>query len=172
MEPEREKGGSQTMADTGSANPFLAKWRRLGGGPFGRWLFSRGVGLMAPYSGTIKPAVEELEPGRAVIRMRDRRRVRNHLRSVHAAAMLNLTELTGGLLATVTMPADARMIITGVSVDFLKKARGLLTAEGTLPVPETNERAEYEARVAIRDQQGDVVAEGRVKVLVGPVKSG
>lgn len=156
------------MTQTAGANPILARWQRLGGGPFGRWLFSRGVGVMAPYSGTIRPAVRELEPGRAVILMRDRRRVRNHLRSIHAAALLNLTELTGGLLATVSMPADARMIITGVSVDFVKKARGLLTAEGTLPVPESSERREYEAQVAIRDQQGDVVAEGRVRVLVGP----
>ena len=156
------------MADNGKTNPFLAKWRTMGGNAVGRWLFSRGVGLMAPYSGTIKPAVQDLEPGRAVIRMRERRRVRNHLRSVHAAALLNLTELTGGLLAIVSMPADARMIITGVSVDFVKKARGVLTSEGTLPVPETSERAEYEASVVIRDAEGDPVTEGRVKVLVGP----
>ena len=150
-------------------HPVLSKWRRLSRSAAGRWLFSRGLGLLVPYSGTIGPRVQRLEPGGAVIHMRDRRRVRNHLRSVHAAALLNLTELTGGLLATVSMPADARMIITGVNVDFVKKARGLLAAEGTCPVPQSNERAEIEVQVVIRDASADVVARGTVRVLVGPV---
>ncbi|MEW6367085.1 MAG: DUF4442 domain-containing protein [Acidobacteriota bacterium] len=152
-----------------SVNPVLEKWNRLSRSAVGRWVFSRGLALFVPYSGTIGPQVQRLEPGRAVIRMRDRRRVRNHLRSIHAAALLNLTELTGGLLATVSMPADARMIITGVSVDFLKKARGLLEAEGSCPVPQSNERAEIEVQVAIRDTSSEVVARGTVRALVGPV---
>ncbi len=150
-------------------NPILSKWRKLSGSAAGRYLFSRGLGLFVPYSGTIGPRVQRLEPGRAVVHMRDRRRIRNHLRSIHAAALLNLTELTGGLVATVSMPAGARMIITGVTVDFLKKARGLLEAEGTCLVPQSNERAEIEAQVVIRDTSSDVVARGTVRVLVGPV---
>jgi acyl-coenzyme A thioesterase PaaI-like protein len=157
------------MAEHPRVNPILARWQKLGGSGLGRWLFSRGIGLMAPYSGTIRPRIEALEPGRAVVRMRERRRVRNHLRSVHAAALLNLVELTGGLLATVSMPADARMIVTGLSVDFVKKARGLLEAEGRCPVPESNERAEAEVVVEVRDSAGDPVANGRVRVLIGPI---
>jgi acyl-coenzyme A thioesterase PaaI-like protein len=152
-----------------AANPILSKWNTLGKSAAGRWLFSRGLGVMVPYSGTIRPLVKRLEAGHGLVQMRDRRRVRNHLRSVHAAAMLNLTELTGGLLATVSMPAEARMIITRVTLDFIKKGRGLLEAEGTCPVPETNERAEIEVQVVIRDTARDVVAQGTVRVLIGPV---
>lgn len=152
------------------ANPVLAKWNTLGRSALGRWVFSRGLGLAVPYSGSISPLIRHLEPGRAVIAMRDRRKVRNHLRSVHAAAMLNLTELTGGLVVTVSMPPDARMIITRVCLDFVKKGRGLLTSEGTCPVPESNERAEVEVQVTIRDEAQDVVSQGTVHVLVGPIK--
>lgn len=153
-----------------SGNPYLAKWNARRNSAFGRWFFSRGVGLMAPYSATIGARVQRLEPGTAVITMRDRRRVRNHLGSVHAAALLNLTELTGGLLATISMPPDARMIITRVELDFLKKARGLLTSEGSCSVPETSESAEIGVSVVIFDQARDEVASGTVTVLVGPKK--
>ena len=77
---------------------------------------------------------------------------------------------TGGLAVTVSMPADARMIITRVTLEFLKKARGRLTSEGTCAVPESNQRAEVEVQVAIRDASGDVVAQGTVHVLVGPIR--
>jgi len=143
----------------------------MSGSALGRWIFSRGLGFLVPYSGSIGPLIRQLEPGRAVIAMRDRRKVRNHLRSIHAAAMLNLTELTGGLAVTVTMPADARMIITRVTLDFLKKGRGTLISEGTCPMLSSNERAEVDVQVAIRDAAGDVVAEGTVHVLVGPIPS-
>ncbi len=150
-------------------NPIYERWQRLNGTGLGRWLFSRAVGLMAPYSGTIRALVEQLEPGRAVITIRDRRRVRNHLRSIHAAALLNLCELTGGLLASVSMPADARMIITRVTVDFVKKARGRLKAEGRCTIPTSNQPADLPVTVVVRDQSGDEVASGTVTTLLGPV---
>lgn len=150
------------------ANPILDRWQQWSRRPGGAWLFSRAIGWMAPYSSTIRARVRELAAGRAVVEMADRRRVRNHLRSIHAAALLNLAELTGGLLATVSMPADARMIPTGLSMDFVKKARGTLHAHGTCPVPESNARAEIEARVEIRDSADDAVANATVRILVGP----
>lgn len=149
-------------------NPFLAKWHRLGGSAFGRWLFSVGIGLAAPYSGTIGARVVELAPGRNVLTLRDRRKVRNHLRSIHAAAMLNLCELTGGLLAIVSIPADARMIVTHLEIDFLKKARGVLTSTGSCAVPERADHGELPVTVSVRDAAGDEVCRATVTALVGP----
>ena len=105
------------------------------------------LGLMVPYSGTIRPLVLLLEPGSAVVQMHDRRRVRNHLSSVHAAAMLNLAEQTGGIATSISIPGDARMIITRVTLDFLKKARGTLVSTGRCEVPTTNERSELDVEV-------------------------
>jgi len=150
-------------------NPYLAKWRALGGSAFGRWLFSRGIGLRAPYSRTIGARVQELAPGHAVIRMRDRRRVRNHLRSIHAAALMNLCELTGGLLSLVSIPAGARMIVTRFEIEFLKKARGWLTSTGSCEVPERPDHGDLEVSVSVRDASDEEVCRAKVHTLIGSI---
>ena len=149
-------------------NPILARWNRYKDSALGRWFASRLVGLAAPYTGTIGARIERLEQGAIELSMRDRRRVRNHLDSIHAAALLNLTELTGGLLATVSIPADSRMIITRVELDFLKKARGTVRSNARCTPLTTNRREHLAVDVSIRDQEGDEVATGRVTTLIGP----
>ena len=52
--------------------------------PLGKFLFSRMVCQIAPYFGSIKPRVEVLEPKRCVVTMRKKRKITNHLKTVHA----------------------------------------------------------------------------------------
>jgi acyl-coenzyme A thioesterase PaaI-like protein len=146
----------------------MEKWKRARGSRLGRWLFSRGVGRFAPYTGTIGARVEELEPGHSVVTMRDRRAVRNHLNSVHAVALTNLIELTGSLSIIASLPPETRMIPVRLETDFIKKGRGLMTAEANCIIPSSNEKAELPATVVIRDDAGDEVARGRVTVVIGP----
>ena len=149
-------------------NPIRSLWDRLASHPGGRRLFGFLLGRIAPYSGTIAPRVRELREGYARVEMRDRRAVRNHLDSVHAIALMNLAELSSGLALTYALPADARAILTGLSIEYEKKARGTLTAVAELEVPETSERREYEFPSTIRDAAGDVVARATARWLVGP----
>lgn len=144
------------------------EWKRLSSKPGGKLLFSKMIGFVVPYTGTIGARVEEIREGYAKVLLPDRRAVRNHLRSIHAIAMTNLVELTANLAVLFTAPEDARMIPTRMSIEWLKKGRGTLVAECHLTTPIGGDRKEYDNEVVIRDAEGDVVARGTVRSLIGP----
>jgi uncharacterized protein (TIGR00369 family) len=159
--PDVEKAG----------NSIREAWDRLHALPGGSQMFSRLIGVITPYTGTIGASVVELERGRSRVVLRDRRSVRNHLRSVHAIALANLAELAGNIVVAYSLPDDARFIVSGISVEYLKKARGTLTATCEIDVPQSSERAEIAVPVAISNEQGEVVARATLRTLIGPKKS-
>jgi acyl-coenzyme A thioesterase PaaI-like protein len=147
----------------------LVLWRRLAPLPFGpevfAWIFARTV----PYSGALGARVRHLEPGRVQLELRDRRAVRNHLNSVHALALANLGEMASGLAMTTALPDRMRGIVVGLSAEYLKKARGTLTAEAVVAVPEVRTETDLDVHTEIRDSV-DVVARVTVRWRLGPVR--
>lgn len=147
---------------------LLVMWQRLERLPFGKRLFDFALGRNVPYTATIGARVLELRPGYARVELRDRRKVRNHLRSIHAVALTNLGELAGSLAMTTHVPSEGRWIVTSLSTEYLKKARGTLTAECTVEGIDWRQAGESEGEVLIRDQAGDVVARTVPRWLIGP----
>src|SRR5689334_12487324 len=133
-------------------------WRRLSRVPFGRTLFSMMIGRMVPYTGSIGARCEELGPGHSRWTLRDRRRVRNHLRSIHAVALVNLAEVCSGSAMLTALPPGVRGIVTGLEITYLKKARGRLTAEGRSSVPDVSGKTAVDAYAEIKDESGELVA--------------
>lgn len=158
---------SQNSA-VGTGQRMLAAWDRLRRVPGGRMLFGRMVGRMVPYSGTIRPRVEELSPGHARITMPDRRRVRNHLSSIHAIAQANLGELTSGMALATGLQGTARGIVVRLETEYLKKARGTLTAECRCDVPVVTERTPFAVTAEVTDPEGEVVSRTTVHWLLDP----
>lgn len=147
---------------------LIALWRRLHDKPGGTWLFNRLLGRMVPYTGALGARVVQLEPGRAVVELDDRRGVRNHLHSIHAVALANLCELTSGTAMLTALPPGTRGIVTHLEISFLKKARGTITARSELRVPPVTEPTMMYPEAEVVDAAGDVVARSRVTWKLQP----
>lgn len=145
-------------------------WNRAAHDPERRAQFIQRIGELAPYSGTIPVEVLELAPGEARLRMKDDHSVRNHLQSIHAIALTNLAELTTGLGMLFGAPHSLRMIITGLEIEFVKKARGAISSHSHCPSPDPHRSAEYECRVELTDGSREVVARAKVRWLVSPIE--
>lgn len=147
-----------------------ATWARLAPLPGGRWLFNLLLRFLNPYSGALGARVVTLEPGHAVLVLRDRRGIRNHLNSIHAIAMANLAEQASGFAMLSALPDTARGIPTNVAIAYLKKARGTLTAEATVRLPDVTVDGSHDFASTITDAAGDVVARATVSWKLGPVR--
>jgi acyl-coenzyme A thioesterase PaaI-like protein len=102
------------------------------------------------------------------MRLADRPGVRNHLNSIHAIALANLGEMASGLAMTTALPPGIRSIVTGLEIGYAKKARGTLTAESRVQVPEVRGDVEHDVQAEIRDSAGDLVATITVRWRLSP----
>ncbi len=125
----------QSDNHSGNSNSIIKWWNKLQAFPAGEWLFSFFLGQYAPYSGTISARVEALSPGNARVSLRDRRKVRNHLKSIHAIALINLGEIATGLAVLSSISDSMRGIVLGLEAEYVKKARGKLVATAYFELP-------------------------------------
>lgn len=152
----------------------LSLYRKLVSLPGGRWLYGRLICFKAPYFATIAPRFVALEPGRCAVDIRDRRRVHNHIGTVHAIALCNAAELTAGMMTDVSIPSSMRWIPKGMAVEYLAKAKGTLHAEATPDAAAVEAPSGYAwpVNVSVRNGAGEEVFRARIDMWVSPRKSG
>ncbi|MDG2525437.1 hotdog fold domain-containing protein [Stenotrophomonas sp. HITSZ_GD] len=151
---------------------LLRLYQRITRWPCGHWLFSRAICFKAPYFGTIAPRITRLEPGVCEARIGDRRRVHNHIGTVHAIALCNLAELVGGVMVDASLPPSMRWIPKGMTVQYQRKATGTMHATAT-PATELREATEgYDlpVDVVVRNDAGEQVFQARIEMWVSPRK--
>ncbi len=145
----------------------LALWRRAGRLPAGDRVFSFVLGRRAPYFASIRPRFTVIEPHHAELVIRDRRRVHNHLGTVHAIALCNGLEAAMGALAEASIPQGRRWIPKGMEVSYTAKATSDITCIAeTDPLVWSGDDPEVPVRVrGVRDD-GTVVIEGVITLWV------
>lgn len=150
--------------------PLLSLWQRLSRRPLGKWLFSRAVCFKAPYFGSISPLFTRLEDGRCEATIKDRRRLHNHIGTVHAIALCNLAELTAGVVTDASLPKGMRWIPKGMSVLYLKKARGTLRGVATPDFPPVTSDKGYDlpVTVGVFDSAGEQVFSAHIDMWLSP----
>ncbi|MCR6662833.1 MAG: DUF4442 domain-containing protein [Luteimonas sp.] len=152
----------------------LRLWRKLEPKPFGKRLFSWIICRKAPYFASISPRMVSLAPGRGEATIAHRRRITNHIGTVHAIALCNLAEFVGGLTCDVSIPASMRWIPRGMTVEYLKKATGTMHAVATPAFEpyEAGEGYELPVDVAVTDSNGETVFRARIAMWVAQKRQG
>ena len=153
------------------AATVLDLYNRFADLPLGKRLFTRAVTFRAPYFKTIGPLVEELKPGHCVVSIRKRRRVHNHIGTVHAIAMANMCELAAGLMTDVSIPQSMRWIPKGMTIEYRGKATTDLKATATGSAPtDASAAADMSVDVDVVDERGEVVVHAVITMYVSPRK--
>lgn len=151
-------------------NTLLNVYHKCAKLPYGKRIFSKLVCLKAPYFSTIKPLFKELKPGYCEITMKKRRAVHNHIKSVHAAAMCNLSELTAGTLLEVTLPQSMRWIPKSMNVEYLKIAKTDLKATCKISTDGLDTPQELPMTVHVSDSNGAEVFRAVIRMYLSKKK--
>ena len=106
---------SQTHAKPNQLARTVAKLKGL---PLvGNWATSVALGRVVPLVGTAGLRYEEITPERVVVRIRNQRKVQNHIKGVHAAAMALLAETATGFCVGMNLPDDKLPLIKSLLVN-------------------------------------------------------
>lgn len=157
------------MGNMPAMSQVLSMWNKVSALPLGTRAFSLLFAQKAPYFASVRPRFVTIEPNRAELLIPKRRRVHNHLGTVHAIALCNGLEAAMGALAEATIPADKRWIPKGMEVAYTAKATSDITCIAeTDPEQWVADNPDLPVRVrGVRDD-GTVVIEGVIRLWVTP----
>ena len=118
------------------------------------------LGLNIPFFGTTGVFVHELSQGKAVMSVKNRRRVQNHIKGVHACAMSVLAESATGMLIGMNVPDDKLPLIKTMNIDYRKRAQGDLKAVAQLTTEQighirATDKGELTVPVTLSDAAGN-----------------
>ena len=152
----------------------LSLWRTCRSIPVvGARLFSFAFARKAPYFSSVRPRFTVIEPNHAELVVPDRRRVHNHLGTVHAIALCNGLEAAMGALAEATIPSSRRWIPKGMTVSYTAKAVGDITCIAETDAEQwTSSEPDMPVRVRGVDPDGTLVIEGVINLWVTEKKAG
>jgi len=146
----------------------LKAWDKLKDNKAGCWLFSRFVCFKAPYFASISPLFEQLDVGIAEVSLKKRRKVTNHIGTVHAIAMANLCEIAAGTMMEASIPSTMRWIPKGMTIQYLAKAKTNIRAKAVLPHIEYGAPQDVNIPVSVLDTDGKEVVHADITMYVSP----
>jgi acyl-coenzyme A thioesterase PaaI-like protein len=128
-------------------------------GPLRRAALTLVVRRTVPFTDAAGLRVEELARERVTVVVANRRRTRNHIGTLHAAAMALAAETCSGFVVGMNVPDSRTLVIKSLKVEFQKRCKGALRATATL-TPEqlelvrTAEKGEVSVAVTATDESG------------------
>ena len=112
------------------------------------------LGNVVPFLGTAGMRFETVSSPRVVVSVRNKRKVQNHIKGVHAAAMALLAETATGFVVGMNLPDDKLPLLKSMKINYVKRSTGDMRAVAEL--------SPQQIQSIVSDEKGEVV----VKVTV------
>jgi acyl-coenzyme A thioesterase PaaI-like protein len=144
----------------------LGLYRSLARLPKGRTAFSVVFARKAPYFRTIRPRFLDVRPHRAELVVADRKRVRNHIGTVHVIAICNGLEAAMGALSEATVPPGKRWIPKGMRVEYVGKATSDIVCVAETEPADWEDGPDVPVRVSATRDDGSLVVTGVIDLWV------
>lgn len=139
------------------------KFKRL---PFGDVLFSKAMCFAVPYNKSISPVITRLEPGLVEVNVKNKRKVRNHIKTVHAIAMCNMCELAAGFVMETSIPSQFRWIPKDMQVKYLKMAKTDLTVFLRLENVDWQDSMDLPLKIEVKNEYGNIVLRAVITMYI------
>lgn len=112
-----------------------------------------------PFTGTARLDFAVMTPEKVEIAIANERRVQNHIKGVHAAAMTLLAETATGMVVGMNVRDDCLPLAKELSMAFRKRATGGLKAVATLTAEQraamqASDKGEVQVAVTVTDEAG------------------
>jgi acyl-coenzyme A thioesterase PaaI-like protein len=126
------------------------------------WMFRYKVKLV----GTCKIEITETDLKSATFVVKNRKKVQNHIGSVHAATMALIAESATGFVVGVNLPGDKLPLIKSMNLKYVKRAYGDMQAIASLTdeqiyILQNEPKGDFLVNVKVTDESGSepVIAE-------------
>ena len=97
------------------------------------------IGRVVPFVGTSGLRITKATKNEWVASLENRRKVGNHLKQIHACAMILIGETIGVMIMAMNLPGDRIPLVKNIEADFVKRSTGKLTGVVNL----TDEQIEF-----------------------------
>ena len=146
-------------------NKTLSTYNKCAKYPFGKKIFSIIVSRVAPYFATISPKISELVPNQCTCLIKKKKKVFNHIKTVHVIAICNGLEMAMGVMAEASIPKHLRWIPKGMTVDYTAKAGSDIRCVAKVN-QEDWQPGDMLVRITAYDENNIVVVKGNIKLWI------
>ena len=113
------------------------------------WLLDYALGSTIKFVGTAGVHCEGLSQHESIFVLKNRKKVQNHIGTVHAAATSLVAETASGMVVGMNIPDDKIPVLKTMHIDYTKRSTGNLRAKAMI----TDEQIER----LFQEEKGDMI---------------
>ena len=128
--------------------------------PLQGWLINQLFGRFVPFLNTAGLMFEEVSSTKLSVSIRNRRKVQNHIKGIHATAMALLGETATGFIVVLNLPDDKLPLLKSMNIRYTKRSHGDMRATAQLSDEDilsikTQDKGELLVPVKVVDETGE-----------------